>query len=160
MSIKVAGLAQLEQALFQLGSPSTARRVGQRALMVAAEPMVATIAALAPKDRHKLDQSIKAQPSTKFRSRDTAEVVIGIDSGVDPGQTRTRKRGKGQYFDPGVVGYSVIQEFGDGRMAANPYMRPGFEATAEAVILRTGITLGPEIEKAAARLARKQARAG
>lgn len=158
--IKVEGLAQLEQALFQLGSPSTARRVGQRALIVAAEPMVAAIAALAPKDRHKLDQSIKAQPSNRNRSRDTAEVVIGIDGGVDPAQTKTRKRGAGQYVDPGVSGYAVIQEFGDAKMAANPFMRPGFAATAEAVILRTGTTLGPEIEKSAARLARKQARAG
>lgn len=158
MPIKVAGLAQLEQALFELGSPSTARRVGQRALLVAAEPMVKAIRALAPKDELHLEQSIKAQPSNTNRSRDTAEVVIGIDASVQPRTAKTRKRGKGQYVDPGVAGVSVLQEFGDSKMTANPYMRPGFEATAEEVILAIGRTLGPEIERSAARLAAKQAR--
>lgn len=154
--IKVEGLAQLEQALFQLGSTSTARRVGQRALLVAAEPMVDAIRALAPKDKGMLAESVKAQASTKNRSADTAEVVIGIDGSVQPPTVLTRKRGKGQYRDPGVMGVAVLQEFGDSKMAANPFLRPGFDATAEAVILRAGQTLGPEIEKAAARQARRK----
>lgn len=156
MSIRVEGLAQLEQALFQLGSTSTARRVGQRALLVAAEPMVTAIKAFAPRDKGMLAESVKAQASTKNRSADTAEVVIGIDQSVQPPVVLPRKRGKGQYRDPGVLGVSVLQEFGDSRMAANPFFRPGFAATAEQVILLTGRTLGPEIEKSAARMARRK----
>ena len=156
MSIKVEGLAELEKNLFQLGSTSTARRVGQRSLLIGSEPMVSAIKALAPKDKGMLAESVKAQASTKNRSADTAEVVIGIDQSVQPPVVVSRKRGKGQYRDPGVMGVAVLQEFGDSKMPANPFFRPGFEATAEAVILRAGQTLGPEIEKAAARQARRK----
>jgi HK97 gp10 family phage protein len=158
--IKVEGLAELEKALFQLGSTSTARRVGQRALMVAAEPMVDAIKALAPKDRPMLVQAITAKPSNRNRGNDTASVVIGIDSEVDPAVWKMRKRGKGGYRDPGVAGEAVVQEFGTEKMQANPFMRPGFDATAAEVIVAVGRTLGPEIEKAAARQARRAAKAG
>lgn len=159
-SIRVEGLAELEKALFDLGSTSTARRVGQRALVEGAAPMVAAIQALAPKDQGDLVQSIKIQPSTRNRSKDTAEAVIGIDSSVQPPVMVTRKRGKGTYRDPGVSGVAVLQEFGDSQMAANPFMRPGFDATAAGVIINIGRYLGPEIEKSAARLARRRAKAG
>ena len=64
--IKVEGLAELEKALFQLGSTSTARRVGQRALIAASEPMVAAIKGLAPKDHMNLEMAIQAQPSNRL----------------------------------------------------------------------------------------------
>ena len=163
VTVKVAGLADLEKALFALGSTSTARRVGQRALMVAAEPMVAAIQRFAPKDKMNLDRSVKAQPSNRDRSRDTATVVIGIDGSVKPTVTLARQgqgKRKGPVIDLGVAGYGVLQEFGTEKMAANPYFRPGFDATAELVITRVGLTLGPEIEKSAARLAKKRTSTG
>lgn len=163
VTVKVDGQAELEKALFALGSTSTARRVGQRALMVAAEPMVEAIQRFAPKDKMNLDRSIKAQPSNRDRNRDTASVVIGIDGSVNPTVTMARQsngKRKGPVIDLGVAGYSVMQEFGTPKMAANPFMRPGFDATAALVITRVGATLGSEIEKSAARLAKKQARGG
>jgi HK97 gp10 family phage protein len=159
-TVKVAGLADLEKALFELGSPSTARRVGQRALMKASEPMVAAIKRFAPKEEGNLEQSIKAQPSSRNRDKDVAQVLIGIDASVQPRTVVPRKSGKGTYIDPGVAGVAVIQEFGDEKMQANPFARPGFEAEAAATIVRVGETLGPEIEASAARLARKRAKAG
>ena len=163
-SIKVAGLAELEQALFQLGSASTARRVGQRALLVAAEPMVAAIKGFAPKDKFNLEHAVKAQASNFNRRADTAEVVIGLDGSVKPTVQVARRRNSakrsGPAIDLGVSGYGPMQEFGTAKMAANPFYRPGFDATAEQVILLTGRTLGPEIEQAAARLARRRAKAG
>lgn len=159
VSVKIEGLAEMEAALAELGSPSTARRVGQRALIAAAAPMVQTIQALAPKDRMNLERSIKAQPSSFGRRDGRASVVIGIDSSVKPTVSRPTKSGTGTAIDLGVGGYSVMQEFGTVNMAANPYMRPGFDAEAEATIRRVGDTLGPEIEKSAARLAKRRAKA-
>lgn len=189
--IKVEGLAELEKQLFQLGSTSTARRVGQRALLEAAKPMVERIKQLAPDDPKTagaLKESIKMTTGKRVRlnrgqgslrgefdSEDLATVVIGIDGDVRPHEWRPRKRGirqgknrvraqrsakKDEVLDVGVAGYSVMQEFGTEKMAANPFMRPGFDATAELVIRRVGQTLGPEIEKSAARLAKRQAKAG
>lgn len=164
MSIKVEGLAELEKALFQLGSPSTARRVGQRALLVAAEPMVAAIKALAPKDQMNLAEAVKAQPSNKNRRADLAEVVIGLDGSVKPtrevARIRHSEKHQGPAIDLGVQGYGSMQEFGTQKMPAHPFFRPGFDQTAPEVIVRVGKTLGPEIEKSAARLARRQAKAG
>ncbi|PKB19655.1 HK97 gp10 family phage protein [Novosphingobium kunmingense] len=162
--VKVEGLADLEKLLFELGSPSTARRVGQRALLTAAEPMVEAIKGLAPKDEMNLAASVKAQASNRNRRNDVAEVVIGIDGSVKPTTTVPRQRAGGKRKDAvkdlGVSGYGPMQEFGTEKMAANPFFRPGFDATAETVIRRTGTTIGPEYEKAAARLAKRRARAG
>ncbi len=161
--IKVEGLAELEKQLFQLGSTSTARRVGQRALMEAAKPMVEEIRTLAPKDEMNLAQSVRAQPSNRNRREDTAEVVIGIAGWVKPAVEVPRERASARNkprIDLGVAGYGPMQEFGTEKMDANPFFRPGFDATAELVIRRVGQTLGPEIEKSAARLAKRQAKAG
>lgn len=160
--IKVEGLADLEKALFQLGSTSTARRVGQRALMTASEPMVDAIKGYAPKDEMNLDQSVMAQPSNANRRDDLAEVVIGIDGSVKPTTSVERKRQSskrsGPVKDLGVTGYAPMQEFGTEKMQANPFFRPGFDATAEAVIRGVAVPLGAEIEKAAARQARRAAK--
>lgn len=160
--IKVEGLADLEKTLFALGSTSTARRGGQRALMEAAKPMVQEIAQLAPKDEMNLAQSIKAQPSNRNRREDTAEVVIGIAGWVKPAVTIARAGqggdGRAERIALGVSGYGPMQEFGTEKMQANPFFRPGFDATAEQVIRLVGVTLGPEIQKSARRLSGKQAR--
>lgn len=163
LTIKVEGLATLEQALFELGSTSTARRVGQRALMEAAEPMVARIKALAPDDPRTplgLKQAIAAKPSNRNRSSDTAEVIIGMNWDIEPARDVPRKSGRGTYRDPGVGGNALIQEFGTTKRKAQPFMRPAFDAEAENTIRRVGQTLGPEIEKSAARLARRRAKKG
>lgn len=161
--IKVKGLAELEKQLFALGSTSTARRVGQRALLEAAKPMVDEIKARAPKDEMNLAESVKAQASNRNRREDTAEVVIGIAGWVKPAVEVPRERANASQkprIDLGVSGYGPMQEFGTEKMEANPFFRPGFDATAELVIRRVGQTLGPEIEKSAARLAKRQAKAG
>lgn len=160
--IKVEGLAELEKALFQLGSTATARRVGQRALLKAAEPMVAEIRQLAPRDEMNLAESVMAQPSNRNRRDDTAEVVIGIAGWIKPAVTLPRQKqsrsGRTVRIALGVAGYGPMQEFGTEKMQANPFFRPGFDATVEVVIRRLGTTLGPEIEKSAARLSAKRAK--
>lgn len=164
VSVKVEGLAELEKTLFELGSTSTARRVGQRALIEAAQPMVTAIKRFAPKDEMNLEESVKIQASNRNRNADTAEAVIGIDGSVKPAVARPRQRAsskrQGAAIDLGVSGYGPMQEFGTVKMQANPFFRPGFQAEAAATIVRVGQTLGPEIEKSAARLAKKRARAG
>lgn len=134
-----------------------------------------------------LKESIKIQNSSAARlsrgqggfranldREDAATVVIGIDSSERETVWRARKRGQrkgknqarpqrganlGEVKDVGVAGYAVIQEFGSEKMQANPFMRPGFEATAEQVIRGVAVSLKAEIEKSASRLARRTAKA-
>lgn len=63
------------------------------------------------------------------------------------------------YMGPGQDPAAITEEFGKYNQAANPYMRPAFDAQAVGTIDRVGEGLWPEIEKTAARRARKLARA-
>lgn len=163
VTFKMDGLADLEKALFELGSTSTARRVGQRALMQGAVPMVQRARANAPDDPRTalgLKEAVAAKPSNRNRSRDTAEVIIGIDWNIEPARDVPRKRRRGTYRDPGVGGNAVMQEFGTVKMKAQPFMRPAFDAEAENTIARVGEALAVEIQKSAARLAKRRAKKG
>lgn len=159
-TIKVEGLAELDQALFELGDALQARNAGKRALMTGAAPMVAAIQRLAPKEQGFLAESVEAQPARRNRG-DLATVLIGINPAVKPTVTVPREE-EGQRTGPvedlGVAGVGPIQEFGTPKMAANPFFRPGFDAEAAATVGRVGDALRPEIEEAARRVERKTAR--
>lgn len=177
VTIKIDSRA-LDKALHDLGNHMQARRIGRKTLTQAGKPMLDLAVALAPDDPNTsgaLKQSIKMQPARKAAlgrggagllaelDRDeVVGVVIGIDAEVLPTVMKPRQRGKqtgrerrgkrgGLVEDLGVAGYSVIQEFGSVRMAANPFMRPAFDAEAEGTIRRSVTILEQEIAKAVAR---------
>lgn len=60
----------------------------------------------------------------------------------------------------GVLLYATHQEFGVIHHAANPYMRPAWDAGAMKALDYIKDNLRIEIDKAAARLAKKPAKAG
>jgi hypothetical protein len=162
VSIKVEGLAQVQASLRELGEPRVIRPLLRRLLRLAAGPMLAAAIARVRVDKGNLKRSLK-MAAAKGEKLDSPSfgIVIGIDSNEDPPTTVVRKTksngGKGgTYRDPGVAGVAVIEEFGRPGEAANPFMRPAYDTEGEPTIRRFGGLAGPEIEKTAARLARKR----
>jgi HK97 gp10 family phage protein len=164
VKVDIKGGRELEAKLRELGNKVTARAVGRRALLKAAEPIRDTAKRLAPDDPatgagQYLPESIKVAPGRRNKG-DRTWALVGIDASVDPAQDKPRQGG-GTYRDPGVAGVSVIQEFGApaANVPPHPFMRPSWEHHKAATPQRIVDELGPEIEKAAQRIARKRARA-
>ena len=149
------GFKELDAALGQIEKQTTRRSVAIRSLTVAAEPMRATIERLAPRDKGTLHKSIAIAPrAAKGLGRktkrggsggefgDEVEVFIGLDTAADPA----------------VNIYGPSSEFGFGHQPLDPFFRPGYDAEVVPTIARIGAALKADIEKTAARAARKKAR--
>jgi HK97 gp10 family phage protein len=139
VEVKVEGLRALENALRELPK-ATAANVLRRTLRKAAAPVEKAMRSRAPRLTGVLEHSIIT--GTKLNKR----------------QARfARKEGKG--FAEIYVGTAdpagVPQEFGTFKEEAQPFARPGWEASQDEALLIIEEELGGEIEKARARLARK-----
>lgn len=158
VKIEIAGLKAVEAALRELVETKFIRAAGFEALRSGALPIRDKAKALAPKDKLDLEHAIKAQ---RGRSRDDILwFEIGVDPSVQPAVYVGRKSGRGTYRDPGVAGVAPMQEFGTPNMPANPFMLPAWDSEQAATPGRIVTSLGPAIEKQAAKIARKTARAG
>lgn len=162
MKVEFKGGIELQAALRELGSKVTAKNVGKRALVKAAEPIAAKAKALAPDDPATgagkyLRESIKAAPGKRNRG-DRVWALVGIDASVDPAKYVNRKSGSGSYRDPGVAGVAGIIEFGRSGVPPKPFMRSAWESEAPASPGRIANELRVEIDKAAQRAARKAAK--
>lgn len=163
MKVSFSGGREIEAALREIGSKATAKNVGRRALLKAAEPIRDKAQQLAPDDPKTgagkfLPESIKAAPGRRNKG-DRVWAVIGIDASDDPATEKPRQGG-GTYRDPGVAGVAVIQEFGApaANVPAQPFMRPAWEAEKAATPQRIADELWIDLEKTAQRAARKKAR--
>ena len=144
IKVKVEGLRELDTSLGQLPK-TTGKAVLRRVLKKAAEPLRAHAEQLAPKLTHALERSISIGTKltrrqariAKKASKSTVEVYVGPNNPA-----------------------AVPQEFGTHDQRAQPYMRPAWDAEQNAVLVSIGEQLGPEIEKTAARLAKRRALKG
>lgn len=140
--VRIDGLRELEAALADLPR-ATGRNVLRRVLKKAAAPIAADAEARAPRDTGKLAQDVTVasrltrRQATQARKLGKSEIEIHI--GV--------KRSSG-----------LMNEYGTVNMAAQPFMRPAWDAGKDGALRAIGDDLGSEIEKAAARQARKAAR--
>lgn len=157
VTIDVQGGRVSEAALRELGEWQFIRRAAMEALRSGALPIRDKAKALAPKDKLDLTDSIKAKPG---RSREgILWYEIGIDPSEQPAQIVARKTGRGTYRDPGVAGNALIQELGTPQMPANPFMTPAWDSEKGETPGRIIASLGPAVEKQAAKIARKAAKA-
>lgn len=142
-TVKVEGLRELDRALGQLPK-STAKAVLRKVLKDAGEPLARTARRLAPKDEYHLYESIDV--STRLSRR----------------QRGLHRKENSPAFQEMFVGTNnpagVQQEFGNDRHAAQPFMRPAWDAEKMNVLDLISVSLWGEIEKAAQRLARKAAK--
>jgi HK97 gp10 family phage protein len=162
MKIEVDGLSDLQAALRELGDPKAIKLALRGALRKAAKPMLEAARGKVPVDKGDLKRSVKMAAAKGERlDSPTFGIVIGIDSNEQPAKIVTRKtrsnRGRGgTYRDPGVAGVAPITEFGTPRQAAEPFMRPAFDAEGEPTIRRFGEVAMSEIERVAARIAKRR----
>lgn len=142
MSVRMEGWSELDRALGELPK-ATARNTLRRVLRKAAAPVEAEMESRAPKRSGALGRSI--QTGTQ----------------LTPRQARDARR-EGKAFAEVHVGSAdpaaVTQEFGTFRHPAQAFGVPAWEATKDEALEIIGRELGGEIERAAARYAKKLAR--
>jgi HK97 gp10 family phage protein len=140
---KFEGARQFEQALGDL-TKATARNVLRRALTKAAKPVQEAMEARAPRDSGWTAGS------------------IAVSNTLNPANRSDQKK-EGKSFAEVYVGSTrgsagILQEWGTYKMPAQPYMRPAWDATKGGVMVTFGRELKNELDKAAARAAKKAAR--
>ena len=143
-SFKVEGLRDLENALRELPK-TTARatlvRTGKKAL----QPFLQAVKAKAPRAEGNLAESY----------------VIGGNAQLTRRQKSSAKK-EGKFFAEVHAGTSnpagVPQEFGTVNHAAQPHGRPAWDQTQDEALVIFQTEIWTDIEKTAARLARRAAR--
>lgn len=163
MAMKLIGARELERALKELGK-ATARNVVRRALAKAAQPMAEAAEAGAPERTGKLKASIEISGRAKGANAGAAAFGAALRAGASEAEAReaARAASKGSVtLFMGVdsrVGQGVLQEFGTEHHAAQPFMRPAWDAHKEGALQIIMDELRVEIDKAVVRAARKAAR--
>jgi HK97 gp10 family phage protein len=141
--VKMEGFRELERALAELPK-ATARNVLRRTLKKAAQPIEDDMEANAPVDTGWASKSIASSftlnPAQKREAKKETKSFAEIHIGTRRGSA------------------ALLQEFGTFKQPARPFMRPAWEANQQISVKIIFDELGGEIDKAAARLARKAAR--
>lgn len=142
MTVKLEGFRELDKALGELPK-ATARNVLKRTLMKAADPVEKAAQENAPQETGKLERSVVVGTKlTRRQQRDIkytksfTEVYIGT-----------------------ALGRGMFTEFGTFKDHPQLWFSRAWSATQGQALEIISTTLGSEIEKAAARLAKKRAKA-
>jgi len=166
-TIKVEGLKELEDALLELPK-ATQGNILKRAVVAAAADFADHASRLAPKDKGKLATEIKVS-KPKIINAGTAAFAAAMRGGATRAEAasaaRTANRAAGGVGRSVIthVGptqsafYGVFQEFGTAHHAAQPFMRPTWDALKNSMLTTIAETLAAEIEKSRARLAKRAA---
>lgn len=146
MKVEFRGGKELEAALSEL-KKATQKNVARRALRKAAEPIRDRWAELVPVDQGDLKRSIQI-----------GNAIKSFNKAGNRGQTVSQFVGIDESQDRRLHIYGPISEFGSESHPAQPAGRPAFEQTRDIALARLGDDLKSEIDKAAARAAKKAAR--
>ena len=173
MSLGLSGFKELDAALGELPK-ATARNALRRTLTKAAEPIARMARQLAPDDprtfKEDLRRSITVSASLKNKVG-SSEYAAVMRSGGSKSEARAalidarRTAGEGSFavVYVGTTGkkwgsMGHLPEFGTSRTAAQPFLRPAFDARSNEALNIIRSNLKDEIEKAAARYAKRQAK--
>ena len=137
-SFKLTGLKELEAALSQMPK-ATARATALRALRQGGEPIARAARRLAPVKYGDLVESIDVGTTLARSQQADTGAVAPVEVHVGPGQHPQ----------------AITQEFGTFKEPAQPFVTPAWEAERMNALDIIGTALGIEVEKTAARLARK-----
>lgn len=156
LNLRIDGWKELAQQLEALGSDKDVRKAMRDALRKSAEPMASYARSIAPKGATgNLAKSISigSQLSSRQRrgrrrpTKDEAEIFVGSSDRkahlVEFGTAPRYQKKSGKFV---------------GQVPPQPFVRPAWEATKDRILSAFGKLLGAEIEKAARRISRRQAR--
>ena len=171
MKVKVEGLRELESSLAELtraGAAGVLRRTARQAL----GPVASAARNMAPVEFGDLRDSIIVSDRLAKGKRSAGKAAFAetLRAGGSKEQARAaliaanRAAKSGalsieMHAGPGQHPQAITQEFGTGFHPPQPFMRPAWDANKGAVLTEVKRALGAEIDKAAARAARKALRA-
>ena len=141
VKVRVLGLSQLEQGLSELPR-ATGKNVLRRVLRQRGELIAERARNLAPVDEGELKDSIAVSTKLSRSQR----------------RKRRKKATVEMFVGPGTHPQAITQEFGTWFHPPQPFMRPAWAAEKGRILEDLSGDLWTEIDKAAQRIARKQAR--
>ncbi len=149
MTVQLSGFRELEKALSELPK-STGKAVLRRVAKGALEPMADRARGMAPVDQGDLKNAIAvSEKRTKRVARiNRFDKNTGLEMAMGP------------VSGGGVLNYATFAEFGTNDTRARPFMRPAFDGGKDEALNYIIANLGKEIDRAATRLAKKNARLG
>lgn len=167
MTISTSGFKALDMALGELPK-AIAKRVLQRTLLKAGQPIADEASRLAPVRTGDLASHIEVSAKTKNKvgSKEFAQAMdagLGIKA-ASAALRSARRAAKGQgsfaemYVGPakGVLRYSHLVEFGTVKSAPQPFMRPAWDSKKSMALDIIRRELGNEIIMAAKRVGRNK----
>jgi HK97 gp10 family phage protein len=167
VTVKVEGLKELDSALGEL-TKGVARGVLRRTLLKAGAPVVEAAKQFVPEDEGFLKDSIivtnKAPAGHSVSKNAFAAAMRGGASRAEAGMAaRAANRAQPGLFaeafiGPGRYPYAHMVEFGTEKMFPQPYMRPAWEENKMKTLGIIQSELRVQIDKAAARAARRAAK--
>lgn len=139
--VKVEGLRELDKALSQF-TPTKRRTIGRKALDEAGEITAKVARALAPRDQGHLQESIDVSGSLNRSAK----------------KAHRKQAEQERYIGPSGLPQAITQEFGTFKEPPQPFLRPAWAETQEAVLKRISDELWVGIEKAAVAAAKRAAK--
>jgi len=146
VKVKVTGLREVEKALADLPK-STGKNVLRRVLKKRAQPTADAMSAGAPRLSGQLSDS--AAVGTKLTKRQAS---------LHRKMFKSDKAAVEMFVGMGGLAQATQQEFGNEHHGPQPFARPAWDATKGAMLDGIADDLWTEINKAAARLAKKAAK--
>ena len=163
--VSTSGFRDLEKALAELPK-ATARNVLKRTLVKAGEPIAEKARELAPVDKGRLRDSIVVSARIKNKvgnAEFSAAMRAGLGQAAAVQAMRDARRGANGSFAEVYVGpeagrgfYGHLVEFGTSRTAAQPFMRPAWDAEQRSALEIIKSELGNQIIAAARRIAKSK----
>lgn len=161
VKVSIEGLRELEKALAELPK-ATGKSVLRRVLKARAEPVKAAARAAAPELTGNLKNSIVVT-TKRPKGYKTGAARAYAKAVAMGGDAKAAAKAAGPspveaFVVTGDIPQAFFQEFGTVNHGPQAYMRPAWDATRGAVLGNIKDDLWAEIEKSAARLARKRAK--
>ena len=146
-TFKIEGLKDLEQAFKQLENVNQRKASARRAMKKAAQPIADKAQQLAPRDFGTLGESITVGTRLSKRQRSQHRKLFRDDRAAVE-----------MFVGAGPLSSAHNQEFGNEKIAPQPFMRPALEATATGYFRPIKDELWADLQKTVKRAEAKAAR--
>jgi hypothetical protein len=147
VTVQTTGFAELERALQTLGREATQKASLRRSAVKALQPVATLAEALAPRDKGTLAVSIGVGARLTKRQ-----------AGLHRRMFRDDRAAVEVFAGAGGLAQAVQMEFGNFKDAPQPFMRPAWDAEGLKTLDRLATELWADIQRTAARQARRAAR--
>ncbi len=164
VSLNIVGLDDLNAALAALPK-ATQKNTLQRVLLKAAAPIQKEAQERAPSRPADAPWEVYRGPdgAEHVRQPGTLKALVEVGTKLTPNQARLEKQSDDPNFAAVYVGtrdrVAPLEEFGTMHARPTPFMRPAWENNCDAALVIIQTELATEINKAAARYAKKLAKA-